>query len=101
MTTERPAINPTAEEAHWRLAFRQEPYYHPAYSYADYSPAYRVGYTGPLRRSGSFAALEAQLQRDWLQVRGRSRLAWPQARQAMQAAWNRVVHASQEAAEPA
>jgi hypothetical protein len=43
-----------------------------------------------LRREGSFAALEEQLQQDWKQVKGRSRLTWSEARQATRAAWDRV-----------
>ena len=55
-----PAVfNPTAEEAYWRQVFKEAPYYKPHLSYDDYSPAYRVGYTGPVRREGSFESLEA------------------------------------------
>ena len=84
-------INPTAEDAHWRRAFKDEPYHAPEMAYEDYSPAYRVGYTGPLRREGSFHALEEQLREDWDRVKGRSRLTWPQARVAIRAAWDRVA----------
>ncbi len=87
----RPVINPTAEDAYWRQAFCDEPYHQTGLGFDDYSPAYRVGYTGPLRRNGTFEALEPQLQQDWNQVKGRSRLPWPQARQAMRAAWERVA----------
>jgi hypothetical protein len=86
-----PVINPTAEEAHWRNAFRDEPYYRPELGYDDYSPAYRVGYTGPIRRAGSFSALENELHQDWDRVKGRSRLTWTEARQATRAAWERVT----------
>jgi hypothetical protein len=89
-------INPTAEEAHWRQAYRQEPYYRPGMGYDDYSPAYRVGYTGPLRREGSFSSLEGQLQQDWDRVKGRSRLSWAEAREAARAAWNRVSETSDQ-----
>ena len=88
-------INPTAEDAFWRNAFRQEPYYQAQLGYDDYSPAYRVGYTGPLRRIGSFTSLEADLRQDWERVKGRSRLDWPQARQAAQAAWQRAIEHSE------
>ncbi|MDB5943090.1 MAG: hypothetical protein JWQ13_2656 [Ramlibacter sp.] len=85
-----PVINPTREDAYWQREFSKQPYYRPELSYDDYSPAYRVGYTAPLRREGSFAALEEQLQQDWKQVKGRSRLTWSEARQATRAAWDRV-----------
>jgi hypothetical protein len=86
-------INPTREDAYWQREFDKQPYYRPELSYDDYSPAYRVGYTGPLRREGSFDALESALRQDWQQVKGRSRLTWPQAREATRAAWERVAHA--------
>jgi len=93
-----PSINPMAEDAYWRHAFRDEPYVQPELSYDDYGPAYRVGYTGPVRREGSFNALEHALQQDWNQVKGRSRLDWKEARQATRAAWERVTEPSSHAA---
>ncbi|MCG2591820.1 hypothetical protein LZ009_03410 [Ramlibacter sp. XY19] len=86
-----PAINPTAEEAYWRDAYRREPYYRAEFSYEDYSPAYRVGYTGPVRRHGEFDELEHALKDDFQRVRGRSRLRWEEAREATRAAWRRVT----------
>ena len=84
-------INPTAEEAYWRDAYRREPYYRNEFTYEDYSPAYRVGYTGPVRRSGEFAELELALKDDFDRVRGRSRLRWEEAREATLAAWHRAT----------
>ena len=86
-----PVINPTREDAYWQREFTRQPYYRADLSYDDYSPAYRVGYTGPLRREGSFDALESALRQDWQQVKGRSRLTWPEAREATRAAWERVA----------
>lgn len=86
-----PAVNPTAEEAYWRDAYRREPYYRAEFSYEDYSPAYRVGYTGPVRRYGEFDELEHALKDDFQRVRGRSRLRWEEAREATRAAWRRVT----------
>jgi hypothetical protein len=86
-----PAINPTAEEAYWRDAYRREPYYRSEFGYEDYDPAYRVGYTGPVRRSGEFEQLEGELARDFDRVRGRSRLRWEEAREAARAAWRRAT----------
>lgn len=86
-----PHINPTREDAYWQREFTKQPYYRPDLSYEDYSPTYRVGYTRPLRREGSFEALENELQRDWKQVKGSSRLTWPEAREATRAAWERVA----------
>lgn len=86
-----PAINPTAEEAYWREAYRTEPYYRADCTYDDYGPAYRVGYTAPVRRHGEFAQLERELKDDFQQVRGRSRLRWEEAREAARAAWCRAT----------
>jgi hypothetical protein len=88
-----PVINPTSEDAYWQREFTKQPYYRPELSYDDYGPAFRVGYTGPLRREGSFEALEGALQADWTQVKGRSRLSWHEALQATRAAWDRVAPA--------
>ena len=85
-----PVVNPTAEEAYWRNAYRNEPYYRTEFTYEDYGPAYRVGYTGPVRRSGEFETLEGELKNDFDQVRGRSRLRWEEAREATRAAWRRA-----------
>jgi hypothetical protein len=86
-----PVINPTSEDAYWQREFTRQPYYRPELSFDDYSPAFRVGYTGPLRREGSFEALESELHHDWKQVKGGSRLTWPEAREATRAAWERVA----------
>ncbi|HSV48227.1 MAG TPA: hypothetical protein VLJ58_20725 [Ramlibacter sp.] len=98
--TEAPArvINPTAEDAYWRATFRQQPFYKPDFSFDDYGPALRVGYTGPVRREGSFHDQEAALQRDWDQIKGRSRLSWPEARQAARAAWEHACRGAGQAA---
>ena len=84
-------INPTAEEAYWRNAYRREPYYRSEFTYEDYDPAYRVGYTAPVRRSGEFAQLEPELKSDFDRVRGKSRLRWEEAREAARAAWHRAT----------
>ncbi len=86
-----PIINPTAEDAHWRSSFRHEPYYKPDLGFDDYGPAYRVGYTAPVRRQGSFSSMESALHDDWERVKGRSRLSWPEAREAARAAWRHAV----------
>jgi hypothetical protein len=86
-----PVINPTAEEAYWREAYRREPYYRDEFTYEDYGPAFRVGYTAPVRRPGEFDQLEGELRKDFDQVRGRSRLRWEEAREATHAAWRRAT----------
>ncbi|MEO5671949.1 MAG: hypothetical protein ABIR26_14760 [Ramlibacter sp.] len=95
---EAPVINPTVEDAYWSHAFKAAPYYKPRMTYDDYSPAYRVGYTAPLRRQGSFESLEPALQRDWQQVKSRSRLGWDEALPAIRAAWDRVTEQAEATA---
>lgn len=85
-----PAINPTREDAYVQREFTKQPYYRPEMSYDEYSPAYRVGYTGSLRREGSFEALEIDLHHDCKQVKGQSRLTWSEAREATRAASERA-----------
>ncbi len=43
------AINPTAEEAHWRDNYTREPYYEQGRSFDDYGPAYMHGVHGRLQ----------------------------------------------------
>jgi hypothetical protein len=86
-----PCINPTAEEAYWREAYCREPYYRSGFTYEDYGPAYRVGYTGPVRREGPFEEVEPELKNDYDRVRGRSRLRWDEVREATRAAWRRAI----------
>jgi uncharacterized protein (TIGR02284 family) len=83
------AIDPAAEEAHWRDNYTREPYYEPGRSYDDYAPAYRLGVTGRTRYE-SWDAAEPELQSEWAASRGTSSLDWDAAKPASQAAWTRV-----------
>lgn len=85
-------IDPTAEEAYWREAHRNEPYVTRDDSYEDYAPAYRVGYTGQESHPGqSFDEAEGDLKSEYNRQRGSSRLGWDKAKDATRAAWNRVT----------
>jgi sugar (pentulose or hexulose) kinase len=46
------AVNPTAEEEHWRENYTREPYYEQGRSYDDYGPAYRHGVNARLQHEG-------------------------------------------------
>lgn len=84
------AIHPTEEDHHWSSSYTREPYYDSDYSYDDYLPAYRTGTEGfDADPDKSFEEIEAQLQEDYIQNRGRSRLGWDKARAPMLAAWER------------
>lgn len=83
------AVNPTAEEAHWRQNYNREPYYEQGLSFDDYGPAYRLGLTGRTRYQ-DWDTAEPNLESEWESARGGSSLSWPQALPASRAAWNRI-----------
>ena len=83
------AVNPTAEEAHWRENYNREPYYEQGRSFDDYGPAYRLGLTGRTRYQ-DWDTAEPNLESEWESARGGSSLSWPQALPASRAAWNRI-----------
>ncbi|HYF17864.1 MAG TPA: hypothetical protein VEA40_08335, partial [Ramlibacter sp.] len=85
------AVNPTAEEAHWRERYTQEPYYEQGRTFDDYSPAYRLGMTGRTSYGADdWTAVEPRLAGEWESNRGNSTLNWQQAGPAARAAWDRV-----------
>jgi uncharacterized protein (TIGR02284 family) len=83
------AIDPAAEEEHWRANYEGEPYYEEGRSFDDYAPAYRMGVTGRTQYD-SWDIAEPQLRNDWERSRGTSSLDWDQAQPASRAAWDRV-----------
>jgi uncharacterized protein (TIGR02284 family) len=83
------AIDPEAEEAHWRENYEREPYYEPGRGFDDYAPAYRLGLTGR-NRWEDWDAAEPQLRSEWESSRGASSLDWERAQPASRAAWERV-----------
>jgi hypothetical protein len=85
-------INPTAEDLYWQEAYKNEPYYRDGYTFDDYGPAYRLGYTAR-GKSGEQLWNEAQLaslRGEWELHRGRSRLTWEDAQLVTRAAWDRA-----------
>lgn len=84
------AVNPTAEEAYWREAYRDEPYVTPERSYDDYHPAYALGWQSVGLYEGPFETVEPSLRDRWITDRGTSPLEWPEARHAARAARERV-----------
>jgi hypothetical protein len=80
-------------DVYWREAFRREPYYTTDYTYDDFAPAYRTGYEAAGRYHGEnrrFDDLEPELRADFERTKGRSRLTWANAKNAVRAAWDRV-----------
>jgi phage tail tape-measure protein len=85
------AVNPTAEDAHWRSTYENEPYRNQAYGYDDYAPAYKLGYSARDKYQGqTFDSAENSLAGEWEQTKGQSRMAWQDAKPAVRAAWHRV-----------
>ena len=84
-------LNPTAEEAYWRNAYKSEPYYQAGFKFDEYAPAYRLGFNGRARYSGSWDDVEPDFERDWSTASTGSTLAWTEARHATRAAWNRLT----------
>jgi uncharacterized protein (TIGR02284 family) len=81
------AINPEAEEKHWRENFEHEPYYETGRSFDEYAPAYRHGVSGRTRFE-DWDSAEPQLRSEWDSVRGESPLDWERAQPASHAAWD-------------
>jgi uncharacterized protein (TIGR02284 family) len=84
------AVNPTAEEEHWRENYTREPYYEQGRSYDDYGPAYRHGVNARLQHEGDWSSAEPKLASEWDNARSGSGLDWQQAQPATRAAWDRV-----------
>jgi hypothetical protein len=84
-------VHPTVEEAYWRDALVNEPYYDNRYTFDDYAPAYRAGYLSHHEHKDLvWTHAEPRLSTGWHDVKGISRLHWDQARKASRAAWHRA-----------
>jgi len=92
-TPQKPAVDPMAEELYWREHFAAEPYFDGSqFAFDDYLPAWRTGWEGKTKYAGrAFADIERDLEKDWNWNRGKSRLLWHQARDAVRAAFERSV----------
>lgn len=78
------------EDSYWRDAHTSEPYYRPGFTYDDYQPAYRMGYSSRARdEGGSYDQYEQAFRNDWDTMKGESRLAWEDAKHAVRAGWHR------------
>jgi hypothetical protein len=84
-------VNPTVEETYWRENYASRPYVPEGAAREDFASAYRYGWESHDRYPDkSFDDVEADLERDWEQERGASRLAWADAKPAARDAWDRV-----------
>jgi len=92
-TTADRDFNPSVHDIYWREQHTREPYYRKDYTYDDYAPAYRTGYETAGRYLGQgrrFDDLESELHANYEGIKGKSRLAWQDAKEAARAAWHRV-----------
>jgi len=84
-------MDPTIENDYWKVNFAKESYLVPNATFAQYQPAYRIGYEGLGRYPGKkFEEAESNLQRDYEKSKGSANLSWDKAKHATRAAWNRV-----------
>jgi hypothetical protein len=85
------SIDPTAEDAYWRENFGSRDYVETGSDYETYRPAYQYGWESRGQFAGRrFDDVEPDLQRNWPKKRGKSAMAWDQAKQAARDAWDRV-----------
>lgn len=108
------AIDPTAEDAYWREHHDKQDYSDESAAYDDWSPAYRVGYTG-YRDGKTFDESEADLRMEYeggpqkaeAETPGTTQtgtstnpLRWDAARQAARAAYERAQRGESHRATP-
>ena len=93
-TTSVLSIRAPARDDCWRREFNNTDYYRDKYTWEDYAPAYGLGYHakgGYVDRS--FDEVENDLERAWETTKGKSRLAWNEARDAVRDGWHYVERA--------
>lgn len=87
-------IDFAAENQYWRENYRKESYYDGNYTFQDYGPAYRAGYSAKAAGdSQTFEEVEPKLRLSWENINDLSSLTWERARPASRAAWERVERA--------
>lgn len=92
------AIDPSAEEDHWRETYSSRPYVQKGSSFDDYGPAYRYGVDSYGRSKGrTFEQAEPDLKRGWEQAKGDSNLSWDRAKDASRDSWQRVSNTIERA----
>jgi hypothetical protein len=85
----RPAQGESGRELEqFRATFRDATYYSTGRDWSDYAPAYRYGRAAFHHHRGErFGEVEPRLADHWEEVRAGSRLAWTEARGAVEHAW--------------
>ncbi len=80
---------PPSIASYWQEQYRNEPYYSSDFTFSDYLPAYMLG-TENYNSSIPFESVEDQLSQRWFESKGKSRLRWTQARNAVRAGWYHI-----------
>ena len=76
---------------HWQKNYMREPYYDARSSWEDFDPAYRYAYRSYEENPHArFEDLEERLEAGWDIAKGKSKLAWIDAKQAIQSAWRSI-----------
>ncbi len=79
---------------HWQRKFKDEPYYDSRYEWDDFDPAYRYAYKSYEENPNArFEDLETRLEAGWDIAKGKSKLAWVDAKEAIRSAWNSIERA--------
>jgi hypothetical protein len=86
-------VSPTVEDEYWRDAYVREPYYSDGYTYDDYAPAYRAGYTSRIEGKANWNDARTEWERRWDEEHANGRLRWKDAEPAVQSAWERANRA--------
>lgn len=94
------AVNPTAEDAYWREAYTDEPYYDRSRTYDHYRPAYELGWSSVALYGGPFDAAEPRISAEWDKGRTAASLQWHEARPAVQAAYERASRVNETQPNP-
>jgi hypothetical protein len=83
-------MDPTVEEAYWRINYSKRPYVARDTAFDTYRMAYLTGYQGRNQYPGKkYEEVEAELRRDYEKSRASTTLTWEKAKHATRDAWNR------------
>ncbi len=84
-------LDPAVEDAYWSEAYGKREYASRDTPYTEYQPAFRYGWESHARFGRqAFHEVETELERGWEAAKGKSKLAWAQAKHATRDAWNRL-----------
>lgn len=84
-------VNPTEFDTHWQSKYESASYYNADRDWDDYAPAYGLGYYARDKYRGEkFDDVDDKLEATWDKTKGKSKLAWNDARNAVRDGWHYV-----------